>query len=178
MKKKEMEERIASLEAVVQQQNESLVNNKIREHRDGYIHIPFSWGGLGRMLLAWGSLLLVLVNTWATFVFFWNRFNVGEVFKPVSVMVTNNISPDMLFFLYPLFFWFFSVWLCAFCMKFWVDGNWDDMGGLVVVLVVVLVFGLVGGLVFGLVGGLVFGLVVGLVFGLVVGLVVGFLEIL
>ena len=169
--KKDLEERINELEAIVSKQNEQIMDSKIKKHKDGYIHIPFSWDGFYRGLAFLGSGLLVLLNFYALH-YFWNYFNIWNCFLSERQINQSLVSTSQLFFLYPLFAWWFSIWLFAFCLKAWHDGNWENVGGLVVGLVVGLVGGLVGGLVVGLVGGLVGGLVVGLVVSLVVGLVV------
>ena len=155
---KVLEERLIKKITVLERE---LVDAKIKMHKEGYIHVPFSWGGCGRVLLCLGSFLLLVLNVWSV-VFFWGFFNIGNLFAFSDVMDKSLVSTSQLFFLFPLFFCWFCVWLFVFCLKAWHDGGWDDLGGLVV--------GLVGGWVGSLVGGLVVGLVFGLVFGLIVGL--------
>jgi len=159
-----------------------LVDVKIEQHRKGYIHIPFSWGGLYRSLAVLGSLALSLLCLYGVF-YFWDYFKVYLLFNPVDEVNVALVSTSQLFFLYPYVFWFFSVWLVAFVVKVWFNKGLDgcDFSGLVgglffalvVGLVVGLFFALVVGLIVGLVVGLIVGLVGGLFFALVVGLIVG-----
>jgi len=147
----DLKKHMINLEEKLVLAQEQIMDTKIRKHKDGYIHIPFSWGGFGRGCASLGSIGLVVLNFFSL-MYFWNYFNIGYLFQLNYKIVASNISLSQLFFLYPLFFWWFSVWLCAFCVKAWHDGNWDNLNELV--------FGLVVGLVFGLVVGLVIGLVI------------------
>jgi len=148
-----LEEKIRLLENQIADIRTPDVDTKIKRHKDDYIHIPFSWAGFYRGLAAIGSIGLCMLCFWGV-LFFVDRFNVGECFKPISEQIA--ISPDVLFFLYPFFAWFFSVWLVAVCIKAVFDAGWDDLGGLI--------------------GGLIVGLIVGLIFGLIVGLIGGLID--
>jgi len=144
MKKAELEKKVMRLE-------KELVDVKIEQHRKGYVHIPFSWGGLFRTFAVFGSSALSLLCLWGVF-FFWDYFKIYELFKPVDEINQALVSMSQLFFLYPFIVWFFSVWLVAFVVEIWFNKGLDgcDFSGLV--------FGLVFGLAGGLVGGLAFGL--------------------
>ena len=139
MKKIDLEKKVLDLEAVVSKQSEKIMDLKIQRHKDGYIHVPFSWGGFGRGLASVGSFLFVLLNFYSLY-FFWGYFNILNCFVAYPNLALVDFS--QLFFLYPLFAWYFSMWLLFCCLKAWSDGNWDNLDGLVVGLV----FGLVGGL--------------------------------
>lgn len=141
MKKEDLEKKVLDLEAIVSKQNEELVNKKVKEHKEGYIHIPFSWGGFYRGAAGIGSTLLMIACLYGVY-YFWGVFHIGNFFVPASQIDKSLISNSQLFFLYPLFAWFFSVWLMFICLKIWHDGNTDDVGDLVVGLVFGLVFGL------------------------------------
>jgi len=130
MKKVEMENKINQLEQKIVDMETIKYRTEIEKHRIGYIHIPWSTGGFCRFLAYWGSLWLVVLNVFSLF-YFWGFFNIGNLFLSTDKIDVSLVSTSQLFFLYPLFAWFFSVWLFLFCAKFWVDGNWDDMGGLV-----------------------------------------------
>jgi len=143
--------RKVDLENKVEKLEKELIDLKIEQHRKGYIHIPFSWGGLFRAFLVFGSGVFSLLCLWGVF-FFWDYFKVWNLFLPVDEINQTLVSMSQLFFLYPFVAWFFSVWLVAFVVKIWFNKGLDgcDFSGLV--------FGLVFGLAGGLVGGLAFGL--------------------
>jgi len=165
MKKVDLENKVEKLE-------KELIDLKIEQHRKGYIHIPFSWGGCLRFLFLIGSIALSLLCLYAVF-YFWDYFKIWNIFLPADEVNQALVSTEQLFFLYPFVTWFFSVWFVAFVFKVFVNGGFDDcdFSGLAVGLAVGLISGLAGGLAGGLISGLVFGLVGGLVVGLVVGLV-------
>ena len=149
--------RKVDLENKVEKLEKELIDLKIEQHRKGYIHIPFSWGGCLRFLFLIGSIALSLLCLYAVF-YFWDYFKVWNLILPVDEMNQTLVSTSQLFFLYPFVAWYFSVWLVAFVVKIWRNKGLDGCD----------FSGLVGGLVVGLVVALVVGLVVGLVVALVV----------
>ena len=117
MKKVELEREVRQLKQQLKQyEQRSYVDTEIEKHRTGYIHIPFSWGGLFRSLCVIGSGLLSLLCLYAV-VFFWDYFKIWNLFKPVDEINQALVSTEQLFFLYPLVAWFFSVWLVVFVVK-------------------------------------------------------------
>ena len=153
MKKVEMENKINQLEQKIVDMETIKYRTEIEKHRIGYIHIPWSTASFGRMMLCWGSLWLVVFNVFSLF-YFWGYFNIGNLFQQTDKIGVSLVSTSQLFFLYPLFAWFFSCWLFFVLAKVFCDGGWDNVGDFVGGLVGGLVVGLVGGLVFGLVGGI------------------------
>lgn len=130
MRKDELERKVMDLEAIVSKQNEELVNHKVKEHKDGYIHIPWSCGGFFRGICSIGSFLLMLICLYGVY-YFWGFFHISNCFLPRDEIDSSLVSVSQLFFLYPLFVWFFSVWLMVICFKIWHDGDIENIVGLV-----------------------------------------------
>lgn len=147
--------------------------NEIEQHRKKYIHIPFSWAGIGRFFLFLLSIALAVDN------FFilkanWLLLNIGEVFKPDNEINKSLIGYVQLGIIPNLIVEYALIGLMMVCCVAMIKGGFDnlksfDEGGLIRGFIE----GLIGGLIIGLIGGLITGLIVGLITGLITGLIVG-----
>ena len=166
-------------EALKSQNN---IDKKITEHKKKHIHIPFSWGWLGRFFALLGCIALSVLN----FILLDHVRNIFNVWD--DNLVTNF---NQLIILYPLLGEYFLISATAICLVALIKGGFDKIKTydeecliyyLIVGLIIGLFFGLLGliiGLFFGLITGLITGLIVGLIiglFGLIIGLFFGLIE--
>ncbi len=141
---------------------------KLQQHQEGYIHIPFNWETIGKFFL-FVLCLIITIGYFQVLISEWNTHNVGLVFssdcKLENKYCEGEIGVTQLAIIPHLIFQYIIIGLSILSFFNMFKRKLKSLKAKDV--------GLIGGLVGGLVIGLAGGLVVGLVFGLVVGLVVG-----
>ena len=150
---------------------------RIKFHEKSYIHIPFSWGAIGRFFSFIGSLLLC-VGFWFVLKTNWIILNISEIFKPENEINRALINVSMLGIIPNLIFAYLLIGLTAICLVALIKGGFNKVkkyeeNGLIAGLIFGLIGGIIAGLIVGLIAGLIFGLIVGLIFGLIVGIIGG-----
>jgi len=145
------------------------VDDKINKPTKSYIHIPFSWAGIGRFFALLGSIGLAIAN-------FFLILSVGYTYKVWELLGSSKgdnaySSFSQLIILYPLIGEYLLIGLAFICLTALIKGGFNKIkrygeGGLIVWLIA----GLIVGMIFGMIFGLIFGLIVGLIFGLIGGI--------
>ena len=153
----------------LEKENQKLkIKLEVEKHRKGYIHVPFSWPGLGRIALLLLSIALAVGNVFLI-------ISARKLLKPL------NESINKLLILYPLVGGYILIGLVAICLVAVIKGGFNKIKSyeeisLIYCLIVGLIFllcGLIIGLIFGLATGLMIGIIHGLMFGLIMGVVIG-----
>jgi len=154
-----------------------LIDKKIKQHKDNYIHIPFTWKGIGRFLMFVGAGTLTVLNFLLIII-------------TCKILELEDIKGfHQLLILYPIIGEYLLIGLTFICLTAWIKKGYNNIknskeGGMIIGLIIGLTFGLIIGLIIGLVGGLVGGsiiefingLIIGLTFGLIIGLIIGLTE--
>ena len=183
------------LEEKVDRLENEVIDLKIKQHKDGYIHIPFSWSCIGRIFAFIGSLLLATGNAFLI-VFTWGLLNLSELLAEEASGKGNFYQ---LLILYPLIGQYCLVGLMIYCGTALFKGSFKTVNtykeqgiisGLVfglfaclytmafnlILIVSLLVMSWTGGLASSIVEGLIIGTIFGIVIGISVGCVIGFNE--
>ena len=144
-------------------------NLLLEQHRKKYIHIPFSWVFLGRLILLLGSISLSILN-FMLIISTWKLLGLGN-------LETEYITGyNQLLIIYPIISEYILISLSFICLFALVKGGFKKLknykeDGLIGALIGALIVGLIGGLSGGLIVGLIVGSIVGLIGGLIVGLI-------
>ena len=158
----------------------------VREHEGRYLHVPFSWGFLGRCSAVIISVSLAVLN-FLLIIATWKMLAL-EGLDELDITGFHQ-----LLILYPICGEYVLIALSVICLTALCKGGYSKLkkydeeglvggligglvGGLIVGLVGGLIGGLVGGLIVGLVGGLIVGLIGGLIGGLILGLILGLID--
>ena len=159
----------------LQKENELLkAKLLIKQHTKSYIHISFSWKGIGRFFAFLGSLGLAVAN-FLLIIYTWKLLKLGN-------LIEEDITGfHQLFIIYPLIGEYILIGLTVVCLvALFKDGfnklKTYNQEGLIGGLIIGLIGGLIFGLIFGLISGLIIGLIIGLIGGLVFGLIVGLID--
>jgi hypothetical protein len=167
MSKKSYKKRYEELLAKTQ------IDEKISQHTRSYIHIPFSWSGIGRFFALLGSIGLVIAN-------FLLLISVGYTYKVWELLGSSEPqeayhSFSQLIILYPLIGQYLLIGLAFVCLIALIKGGFKkyEEGGLIAGLIFGLTAGLIVGMTTGLIFCMIFGLTAGLIAGMINGLIVG-----
>ena len=160
---------------------QEIMDLKIKQHKEKYIHIPFSWKHIGLFFLSLFGIGLSIAN-FMLIITIGNIFKVWELLSATPETIKTTYSGfEQLIIVYPLigeYCLILGTILIIVAMfkggfdkldfDFWglIGGlTWGLIGGLIGGLILGLTWGLIGGLTWGLIGGLIGGLILGLIFG-------------
>ena len=163
----------------LQVSTKTLIDSKIENHKQSYIHIPFSWKRIGLFFCFLGSLGLSIGN-------FFLLISIGNAFRVWELLGQTNeqskLNPianfNQLIIYYPLIGEYILIGITVICLAAMIKGGFNNLksykengliAGLIYSLIAVLIASLILGLIVGLIASLILGLIVGLIFGLIYG---------
>lgn len=150
----------------------------IQKHEKTYLHIPFSWSGIGRFFAVLASAGLAIAN-FSIIISTWKVLGIGNLDEEV-------IGSHQLLILYPLVGEYLLIGLFFVCLAAMIKGGYGKLkrvseNGLLAGIILGIILGIMLGITWALFGVLFLGLnrsgfIIGSIVGLTIGIIFGHMQ--